>query len=148
MKSSLVIIYRFQTQTSLEPESAQTTSKPVLHQSMRIMTTRSRELRNNMTNAEQHLWKHLRRNQLGVKFRRQDPIGRYIPDFVCHNPRIIIEVDGGQHHNNPNDTIRDEWLSSQGYTILRFWNNEILKETPAVLEKIRAVLETLKPTQE
>jgi very-short-patch-repair endonuclease len=87
-----------------------------------LMTTRSRELRNNMTDAERHLWKYLRRNQLGVKFRRQDPIGRYIPDFVCHNPRIIIEADGSQHHNNPNDTIRDEWLSSQGYTILRFWN--------------------------
>jgi very-short-patch-repair endonuclease len=112
-----------------------------------LMTTRSRELRNNMTNAERHLWKHLRRNQLGVKFRRQDPIGRYIPDFVCHHPRIIIEADGSQHHNNANDLVRDEWLSSQGYTILRFWNNEILKETETVLEKISAVLETLKPTQ-
>jgi very-short-patch-repair endonuclease len=111
------------------------------------MTARSRELRANMTDAEGHLWKHLRRRQLGAKFRRQDPIGRYIPDFVCHHPRVIVEADGSQHLENPNDAVRDAWLSSQGYTVLRFWNREILRDTEAVLERIRAVLETLQSLQ-
>jgi len=62
----------------------------------------------------------------GLKFRRQQPIGRYIVDFVCFEKKIIIEVDGGQHAvETKKDTERDEWLRSQGFKVITFWNNEV-----------------------
>lgn len=99
---------------------------------------RVRELRKNMTDAEQTLWKRLRLRQLeGYKFRRQQPIGNYIVDFVCLEKRIIIEVDGSQHAQQLSyDSNRSVWLEKEGYTILRFWNNEVLNETDGVLEVI------------
>ena len=91
-----------------------------------------------MTDAEQALWKSLRLRQLdGYKFRRQQPIGNYIVDFVCLEKRIIIEVDGGQHAQQLSyDSNRSAWLEKEGYKILRFWNNEALNEIDAVLEVI------------
>ncbi len=74
----------------------------------------------------------------GIKFRRQAPIGAYIVDFVAFESRLVIEVDGGQHAEDgkDNDMRRDAWLSSQGFTVLRFWNNEVLQNLEGVLETI------------
>ena len=89
-----------------------------------------------MTDAER-LWYHLRAHRFrGFKFRRQAPIGVYVVDFVSFTHRIIIEVDGGQHADNPRDRHRDRWLEGEGFTVLRFWNNDVLKNTSAVLEEI------------
>ena len=73
---------------------------------------------------------------MNFKFKRQLPIGRYIVDFVCLEYRLIIEADGGQH-NDETDQLRDAWIKAQGFTILRFWNHDILQQTEAVLESIR-----------
>lgn len=95
-----------------------------------------RKLRNNLTDAEKYLWCLLRMKNLGVKFRRQALIGNYIVDFVCYEKKLIIEIDGGQHADNKADIIRDEWLRSQGFKVLRFWNNEVLENRDGVVEKI------------
>ena len=103
---------------------------------------RARELRKNPTEAEHMLWRHLRLRQLGgCKFRRQQPIGKYIVDFVCFEKRLIVEVDGGQHSGNINyDSERDAWLEKQGFSVLRFWDNQVLKEMEAVEEVIMGTL--------
>lgn len=99
---------------------------------------RARELRKNMTDAERTLWRYLRLRQFsGNKFRRQQPIGKYIVDFVCFENKLIIEVDGGQHSEQiVYDLERSTWLEGQGFRILRFWDSQVLKETEAVKEKI------------
>ena len=83
-------------------------------------------------------WLHLRAHRLqGFKFKRQQPIGFYIVDFVCFEARLIVEADGGHHAEQVEyDTRRDDWLRSQGFTVLRFWNNDILGNTEGVLETI------------
>ena len=98
----------------------------------------ARELRQQMTEAESHLWHHLRRRNLGGhKFRRQHPMGSFIVDFVCIETRVVIELDGGQHADQAAyDRKRDAWLRQQGYSVIRFWNHEVLGETEAVLEAI------------
>jgi very-short-patch-repair endonuclease len=103
------------------------------------LITTARNLRKRLTDTEQLLWSQLRTRQIeGCKFRRQTPIGKYIVDFICHEHRLIVEVDGGQHSENVNeDKIRDTWLGEQGYKILRFWNNEVLTNMEGVLEVIR-----------
>jgi very-short-patch-repair endonuclease len=102
----------------------------------------AKALRTNFTDTERLLWKYLRAKQMqGCKFRRQEPIGSYIVDFVCQEKRIVIEVDGGQHSTeNKRDNERDKWLKGQGYKVLRFWNNEVLANTEGVLEVIRDCL--------
>ncbi|WP_202031852.1 endonuclease domain-containing protein [Paraburkholderia sacchari] len=98
---------------------------------------RARLLRKNMTNAEQLLWRHLRAHRLcGEKFRRQHPIGPYIVDFMHFGARLIIEADGGQHNGSATDAVRDTWLRSRGFKVLRFWNDEILSNVDVVLEVI------------
>jgi len=98
---------------------------------------KARDLRKNMTDAERRLWSHLRNDQLGVRFRRQAPIGPYIAYFACFDPRLVIEVDGGQHDEQRGyDTRRNDWLRSQSFVVLRFWNNEVLGNTEGVLERI------------
>ena len=96
-------------------------------------------LRKNFTDAERALWKNLKAKQMEeYKFRRQEPIGSYIVDFVCHAKRIVIEVDGGQHFiERERDEERDRWLRGQGYSVLRFWNNEVLRNIDGVLEVVR-----------
>ncbi|MDH4418346.1 MAG: endonuclease domain-containing protein [Acidovorax sp.] len=97
----------------------------------------TKSLRQNMTDAEQLLWRHLRAHRMdGQKFRRQQPIGPYIVDFVHFGLRLIVEADGGQHVDSEHDATRDAWLRLQGFTLLRFWNNDILHNTDAVLEAI------------
>src|SRR4030067_640175 len=103
------------------------------------ITTLGKALRNRPTDAEQLLWSHLRMKQMeGLKFRRQQPIDKYIVDFVCFENRIIIEVDGGQHAaENNKDIERENYLQRNGFKVLRFWNNEVLQNTNEVLAVIR-----------
>lgn len=89
-----------------------------------------------MTDAEKKLWHWLRRKQLGVKFRRQQPINEYIVDFVCFDKKLIIEVDGGQHFESRRDKVRDRWFIEQGYRVFRFWDNEVLKNIDGVMTVI------------
>jgi very-short-patch-repair endonuclease len=97
-----------------------------------------KNLRKRSTDAEKLLWKHLRSKQLeGLKFRRQQPLGNYIVDFVCFEKQIVIEVDGGQHAEERIDKERDRWLNREGFKVLRFWNNEVLQNSKGVLEVIR-----------
>jgi very-short-patch-repair endonuclease len=106
---------------------------------------KARWLRKNPTNAERALWRHLRLRQLsGYKFRRQQPIGKYIVDFVCLEMRLIIEVDGGRHSQQLKYySKRQAWLEEQGFRLLRFWDNQVLKETDAVKEMIMEALDQL-----
>lgn len=98
----------------------------------------AREMRGNMTDAESLLWQLLRNRRLaGAKFRRQHSVGRYILDFYCHDRKLAIELDGGQHAEETGyDCARDKWLNSQGIKVLRFWNNQMLLETESVAEAI------------
>lgn len=98
----------------------------------------ARQLRQNSTDAENALWYYLRAKRLcGLKFRRQHPIGRFIVDFVCVEKKVIIELDGSQHLDDPEkDKSRDQWLKNQGYKVLRFDNIEFLKNKEAVVELI------------
>jgi very-short-patch-repair endonuclease len=97
----------------------------------------AKALKANMTEAEKRLWYRLRRKQLlNCKFRKQQPIQNYIVDFVCLEHRLIVEVDGGQHAESAHDEKRDAILASLGYTILRFWNNEVMENIEGVLQII------------
>ena len=106
------------------------------------LLTHAKDLRASQTKAEQKLWYYLRAHRfMGLKFKRQKTIGCYIVDFICIERRLIIEIDGGQHIEQAEyDHRRDAWLGSQGYTILRFWNNEVMQQPESVLEQIRATL--------
>ncbi len=104
----------------------------------------AKHLRRNMTDVERLLWQHLRAHRLqGAKFKRQQPLGNYIVDFVCFETKLVVEVDGGQHLDNVQDEQRDAWLRGQGFEVLRFWNNEVLTQRDAVLERI---LQALSPS--
>jgi very-short-patch-repair endonuclease len=100
--------------------------------------TRARELRLSQTEVEKRLWYRIRGRQLETcKFRRQAVIGRYIVDFACFERQLVIELDGGQHASKiEDDSKRTAWLNSQGYTVLRFWNNDITENVDGVLERI------------
>ncbi|TVP90149.1 MAG: endonuclease domain-containing protein [Pseudomonadaceae bacterium] len=101
----------------------------------------AKHLRRQMTDSERLLWYHLRGHRLaGQKFRRQQPLGKYVVDFVHFGARVIVEVDGGQHNDSPHDAVRDAWLRAQGFQVLRFWNNEVLGNTQQVLEVIYAAV--------
>ena len=91
------------------------------------------------TDAELRLWRLLRDRRLsGFKFRRQVPVGPYIVDFLCVGAKLIVEADGSPHAESPRDTIRDVYLESRGWKVLRFWNNEVLRNRDGVLETIFA----------
>lgn len=100
----------------------------------------ARQLRKNQTDAENLLWRHLRnRNLNGLKFRRQHPVGTYIIDFYCHELRLAIELDGGQHAEPEMveyDKERSNYLESQDIKVVRFWNNEIFENMEGVLERV------------
>src|SRR3954469_18058145 len=102
------------------------------------MKALARTLRRNQTDAEQRLWLRLRNRQLaGYKFRRQLPIPPYIVDFVCIESHLIIELDGAQHQSSiAADNKRTAWLEKLGFQVIRFWDNDVLNSTDAVLEKI------------
>ena len=106
------------------------------------MNSLARALRKNSTEAERCLWSRLRSRRLdGIKVRRQQVLGPYVVDFLCLEPKVVIEVDGGQHAEQiSNDLRRTEYLKVLGYRVLRFWNHEVLGEPETVLESIRAAL--------
>ena len=103
-----------------------------------MASPRARSLRKTPTDAEQKLWTVLRRQQIeGHRFRRQHPIGVYVVDFVCLAEKLVVEVDGGQHAENIHaDAKRTAWLELRGYRVLRFWNNDVLRNTGGVVETI------------
>jgi very-short-patch-repair endonuclease len=94
------------------------------------------------------LWSILRNRQaLGHRFRRQAAIGPYIVDFVCFENRLVIEVDGGQHGEQVDrDSERTAWLESVGFTVIRFWNNQVLQEMPSVRDAIFVALRRQSPS--
>jgi very-short-patch-repair endonuclease len=99
-------------------------------------TTIARTLRRSSTDAENLLWRRLRRKELaGHKFRRQQPVDNFIVDFICFEKRIVIEVDEGQHSIERDDE-RENYLTRNGFKVLRFWNNEVLQNIEGVLEEI------------
>ena len=101
----------------------------------------AKKLRSTMTDAERRLWYLLRAHRFGgAKIKRQAPIGPYVVDFICFESKLIIEVDGGQHIENESDRTRDTWLENEGYRVMRFWNDDVLKRTDIVLGEIAKVL--------
>ena len=104
--------------------------------------SRPRELRKFATDAEKRFWSVLRGRRLdGWKFRRQTWIGTYIVDFVCIEAGVVVEADGGQHADAVDyDTRRSAWLASEGFRVLRFWNNDVLTNTDGVLRSVLAAL--------
>lgn len=108
------------------------------------ITATARKLRKNSTKTENLLWRRLRNRQLaGFKFRRQQPVGSYIVDFINFEKKIVIEIDGGQHAKFKNkDKKRNEWLYKEGFEVMRFWNNEVFENLDSILEVIRDKLIT------
>jgi len=113
-----------------------------MHSASRSDILRARQLRGRMTVAEVRLWQRLRGEQIdGYRFRRQVPLGPYVVDFACVNARLVIEVDGGQHAEAiERDERRTAWLEAGGFTVLRFWNGDVLHQTDGVLESVRTAL--------
>ena len=109
---------------------------------------RAKALRKAQTDAETLLWYHLRdRRFQGLKFRRQRPIGPYFADFACVEIGLVIELDGGQHSERMEyDAKRAVLMKEHGFETLRFWDNEVLTQTDAVLEKIHSTALALTPT--
>jgi very-short-patch-repair endonuclease len=101
-----------------------------------MIASNVKRLRTNMTDAEQKLWRALRSRGVGPKFRRQVPLGPFIVDFVCFEAKLIVEVDGGQHADSQRDASRDRYFTNHGYRVLRFWNNDVLKNLEGVLIRI------------
>lgn len=98
----------------------------------------ARNLRHEQTDCENLLWSRLRAHRLfGLKFRRQQPVGRYVVDFLCPERKLIVELDGGQHMDQAgHDAERDAWLIREGYVVLRYWNNEVMSNLEGVLEDV------------
>ena len=105
-------------------------------------------MRREPTEAEDRLWQELRGRRLdGIKFRRQVPIGRFVADFVCVEARLVVEIDGSQHAESRRDQERDAELKARGFRVLRFWNDDGLKDMNAVCDTIIAYVrdESLQP---
>jgi very-short-patch-repair endonuclease len=103
---------------------------------------RAIELRKESTPAERRLWSRIRNDQLGVTFRRQHAIGKYIPDFCAPKAKLIIELDGSQHlEQEEYDRERTKYFESLGYSVVRFWNNGVLNNIDSVILTIIGALE-------
>ena len=109
-----------------------------------MTTSLAKRLSKNSTDAERALWRILRSRQLsGHKFRRQQPLGPFIVDFVCLAARIVVEIDGGQHNEEEDiayDQRRSQWLEKAGFRVMRFWNHEVLNELESVSDAISNAL--------
>jgi very-short-patch-repair endonuclease len=104
-----------------------------------LAKSRARAMRAELTETEKALWRLLRDRRLAsLKWRRQLPVGDFIVDFVCLEYRVIVECDGSQHAESGYDSKRDAWLRSQGFTIVRFWNHEVLQERGHIVDTILA----------
>jgi len=107
---------------------------------------RARQLRRDTTDAEALLWARLRSRQLdGAKFVRQHPIGAYIADFCCRNARLVIELDGGQHAESTADEARTRLIEANGYSVIRFSNNDVFDNLEGVLMEIQSALFNASP---
>ena len=104
------------------------------------LTSVAQKLRREPTEAEVRLWSRLRGRQLGVQFVRQFQIGDYIADLTCRRAKLIIELDGGQHADSTTDQERTRIIELYGYTVIRFWNNEVLSNTDGVVLRIAEAL--------
>jgi very-short-patch-repair endonuclease len=105
------------------------------------LTGAARKLRSNMTDAETALWARLRSGQVdGFKFVRQFPIGPYVADFACRSAKLVIELDGGQHATSETDATRTRLIEAHGYSVIRFWNHDVLANMDGVLEATHAQL--------
>ena len=107
------------------------------------LTNVARSLRQRHTDTEKKLWSRLRDRRLdGFKFKRQVPRGRYVVDFLCSEAGLVVEVDGGQHAEKEaeRDRLRTQYLESEGLSVLRFWNNDILENLDGVLASIQNTL--------
>ena len=105
-------------------------------------TARARKLRAAENEAEGALWSDLRGRRLnGWKFVRQFPIGPYFADFACREANLVVEVDGSQHASQPSDRFRDETMNRNGWSVLRVWNADVLRDRKAVLDTILAAVE-------
>lgn len=105
------------------------------------LTPVAQKLRRTGTDVEHMLWQRLRARQIeGAKFRRQFPIGPYIADFACIEARLVVELDGGQHADSVTDDTRTASIEATGYTVIRFWNNDVIENIEGVLESIRLEL--------
>lgn len=111
----------------------------------RSASANARRLRREMTDAERLMWRRIRGKQIdGYRFRKQVPLGRFVADFACMTPRLVIEIDGGQHaERTAQDDDRTSWLESQGFVVLRFWNNEVTGNIDGVLQTIATSLRGL-----
>ncbi|HUT48510.1 MAG TPA: endonuclease domain-containing protein [Alphaproteobacteria bacterium] len=110
-------------------------------------TERAKRLRHELTRVERVLWHRLRDRGLGVKFRRQHPIGRYVVDFVCIEAGLVVELDGGQHAvQHAQDAVRTRYLEAEGFRVMRFWNNEVAENIEGVLVTIEAALKRPSPS--
>jgi very-short-patch-repair endonuclease len=102
-----------------------------------------KDLRNQSTQHEKILWKYLKNDKLGVRFRRQFSVGPYIADFLCVEKKLIIELDGSHHYYEKGieyDTVRDNYLKHLDYTILRFSNSDVMNSLDGVIMKIKGYL--------
>ena len=112
----------------------------------RLLQERARAMRKNPTDAERRLWAMLRDRRMPLfKFKRQFVIDPYIVDFVCFERRIIVEADGSQHVESEYDHRRDHFLRSEGFSVLRFWNNDVLQNPAGVFDTIYVALTTPHP---
>src|SRR5665647_209261 len=115
----------------------------------KIQRARARQLRRTMTRAETLLWRHLKAHRLAaLGFRRQSPMGNYIADFVAHSCKLVVEVDGESHDfvsRLRHDNRRDEWFESRGYRVLRFTNDDVMKNLEGVVIAIRQAAEQAAP---
>ena len=104
---------------------------------------RAKNLRRSMTRAETLLWRHIKAHRIdGLGFRHQVPMKAYVADFVCHAARLIVELDGESHDfesRQERDRARDEWFASQGYRVLRYTNDDVLRNLAGVVENIREI---------
>ncbi|MCC2609016.1 endonuclease domain-containing protein [Neorhizobium petrolearium] len=113
------------------------------HEPPPINRRRARDMRMDSTRAENMLWQAIRDRKLeGFKFRRQVPLRSYILDFVCFEARLIIEVDGAQHAESKSDEVRDAFFQSQGFRVLRFWSDDVVKNLDGTVLTILAELNT------
>jgi very-short-patch-repair endonuclease len=101
----------------------------------------ARALRRSSTDVERRMWGLLRdRRFVGMKFRRQVPVGPYIADFACVARRLVVELDGGQHAESARDERRDAFLAAQGWRVIRFWNSDVVENRSGVLERLLQLL--------